>query len=329
MKLWRPEVFQGKMTNKHYFEGWYFKHVDAAGNNAFAVIPGISLSGDKSHSFIQFLDGPNHKAYYFRHPVNDFWAAQDKFEVKIGSNYFSMNKMSLDIDDVQIKIRAELDHKGIIPWPVSLLSPGVMGWYRFVPKMECYHGVLSFNHQIDGYFEINGERKDFNGGKGYCEKDWGTSMPSSWIWMQSNHFEEKEASLFGSIAKIPWLGSYFTGYIFGFYLKGRICRFTTYNGAKVTALRMDGNKIEATVENDEFQLVVSADRTEGADLPAPVFGEMSSKVNESLKSQIDVKLTEKRSGAEIFSGRGRNSGLEFVGNIDELLGGFKQNVLKP
>ena len=322
MRIYSPEVFQGKMSNQHYFEGWYFKSVDASETNAFAVIPGVSLAGDKSHSFIQFLDGPNHKSYYFKYAINDFWAAPDKFEVKIGKSYFSRFKMQLDINDQQAKIKAQLDFKNITPWPVSLLSPGVMGWYRFVPKMECYHGVLSFNHHIDGYFEINGERKDFMAGKGYCEKDWGTSMPTSWIWMQTNHFVEKEVSLFGSIAKIPWMGGFFTGYIFGLYLKGKIYKFTTYNGSKIRRLAVDKDKIEAIVENREYQLTISASRQAGADLAVPAFGEMNSKVNESLKSNIEIKLVDNKTKLLIFKGTGRNAGLEFVGNVEELLKGF-------
>jgi hypothetical protein len=322
LKIYHPEVFQGNLAKQHYFEGWYYKSVDAAEQNAFAVIPGIALSGDKTHAFVQFLDGPNHKAYYFKYGIKDFWASEKRFEIKIGRNYFSADKMQLDIDQDGVRIKAELEFGDIVPWPVSLLLPGVMGWYRFVPKMECYHGVLSFNHSINGYFEINGERKDFSGGKGYCEKDWGTSMPSSWIWFQTNHFDEKDASVFGSIAKIPWMGSYFTGYIFGLFLKGKTYRFTTYNGSKVDRLYVDEDKIEAVVESREFKMEISAKREAGTDLPAPSFGEMSSKVNESLKSRIEVRLTDKKSNQVLFSGTGRKAGLEFVGDVKELLRGF-------
>jgi len=93
-------------------------------------------------------------------------------------------------------------------------------------------------------------------------------------------------------------------------------------------------------------LEIFASRTEGVDLPAPSLGEMKSRVNESLKSRIHVKLlginlknndykkghqnwNNKNSSNEgknkvIFEGTGRNSGLEFVGNLDELLKGFKK-----
>jgi hypothetical protein len=201
-----------------------------------------------------------------------------------------------------------------------------MGWYAFVPYMECYHGVLSFDHNIEGSLETDGSRYDFTGGKGYIEKDWGVSMPSSWIWIQTNHFDEDAASLFGSVAKIPWRGSYFTGTIFGFYYQGKVFRFTTYTGAKVRRLRVDGRAIEINVEDKMFGLEIAADRQEGVDIPAPKLGDMTAKVKETLKSEIRVGLYQKNRGAReiLFSGTGRNGGLEFVGDIGELLRGFKK-----
>jgi hypothetical protein len=199
-----------------------------------------------------------------------------------------------------------------------------MGIYAFIPFMECYHGVLSFNHSINGYLEINGEKKDFTGGKGYIEKDWGSSMPSSWIWMQTNHFDDEGLSLFGSIAKIPWLGSYFTGYIFGLLHNKRLYKFTTYNRAKIEKIQLTKNNIEIIIGDKKLELQINAIRTEGVDIPAPKLGEMTAKVNESLKSRINIKLFRKNKKEKILilSDTGRNAGLEFVGNLNELLKGF-------
>ena len=142
-----------------------------------------------------------------KYPLSSFLADKEKFEIKIDKNSFSLNNIILDLDDCETKIKAQMKFDNIIPWPVSRFSPGVMGIYSFIPFLECYHGVLSLNHSIKRYVEINGEKKYFTGGKGYIEKDWGPSMPSSWIWMQTNHFNVESVSLFGSIAKIPWLGN--------------------------------------------------------------------------------------------------------------------------
>ncbi len=324
--LWRPEAFQGKGKKRDYFEGWYFKSVSKDEKTAYAVIPGISISinKDKSHSFVMLVDSRNQKLYNQLYPVSEFWANTKKFELKIGKNYFSLEQMKLEMNDGKNKINAELKFQNIFPWPVSILSPGTMGWYAFVPRMECYHATISFDHDIEGYFDVNGLITDFTEGKGYLEKDWGSSMPSSWIWMQTNHFDEDEVSLFGSIAKIPWLGSYFTGFIFGFYYKKKVYRFATYTGAKIQKFIILSDRIELTVADKKLFLEIKADRTEGIDLPAPKLGEMTAKVNESLKSEIMVRFYEKKNDKNemIFSGIGRNAGLEFVGHIQELMRGL-------
>ena len=82
--------------------------------------------------------------------------------------------------------------------------------------MECYHGILSMNHSINGTLILNGKTLSFDKGRGYMEKDWGHSFPEGYIWMQSNHFSKKETSIKISVAKIPWLRSSFIGFIAGF-----------------------------------------------------------------------------------------------------------------
>jgi tocopherol cyclase len=325
-KIWKPGVFQGEGKKKEYFEGWYFKIVDKNERNAYAIIPGISISKDpsKSHAFIMFSDARNYKIHYFKYSMADFGFERDNFEITIGRSVFHLHGVHLDLENSENKIKAQLEFNNNFPWPVSLFSPGVMGWYAFIPFMECYHGILSFDHSIKGKININGEIKDFTDGKGFIEKDWGTSMPSSWIWMQTNHFNQERISLFGSIAKIPWLKNYFTGYIFGFLYKNSFLKFTTYNGAKIDKLNVIKDHIEIHVENKHHRLEIYAKREEGVDLPAPKLGEMTAKVNETLSSNIKLKFYKKtkKKNELIFSDTGRNAGLEFVGDIDELLDGI-------
>jgi len=324
--VWRPEVFQGSLRKTGYFEGWYFKHVSRDETAACAVIPGVSLPRDrrKAHAFVQFYDARGGTSSYVRYPLSDFRADRNTFGLEIGRNRFSMNRVQLDIDQDGESIRAELDYRTIHPWPVTWLSPGAMGWYAFVPGMECYHGVLSFNHTIEGYCEKDGVHTDFTGGKGYIEKDWGTSMPSSWIWMQSNHFDEPEASFFGSIAKIPWFGRYFTGYLFGFYFRGEVHRFTTYTGAGIRHLKVDEDLITLEVEDRKLRMEISGKREEGACLKTPRAGGMTGRINETLNSSISLRLSGKRGGETLYSGVGRRAGLEYAGDVRELISGLAQ-----
>ena len=328
LDTWKPEIFHGRRKKKDFFEGWYFKIVDHSEKNAFAVIPGVSIASNplKSHAFVMFLDARAQRMRYFRYPLDELKAGDKKFELTIGRSSFSIGDMKLNLEQGGCRITARIDFKDTFTWPVKLLSPGAMGWYAFVPGMECYHGILSMDHAIEGFVEADGIRTDLSGGRGYIEKDWGASMPSSWIWMQTNHFETNGVSLSGSIAKIPWIGNYFTGYIFGFLYDKKLYEFTTYSGAKVTELYVTDDNIRIRLENKAYRLDIDADRSEGVELPAPRLGDMTAKVNESLRSSILVTLIRKNGhGTElIYSGTGRNSGLEFVGNIVELIKGLKK-----
>jgi hypothetical protein len=261
---------------------------------------------------------------YFEYSLSDFFAEQDEFVIRIKDSEFGLEHIHLDLKEDNIHIQADLDFFNIFPWPVTTLSPGVMGWYAFIPFMECYHGVLSFNHHINGYIKINGQKIGLSGGKGYLEKDWGTSMPSSWIWMQTNHFQEEEVSLFGSIANIPWLHKEFTGFIFGLLYRGKLYKFTTYNQSKISDIMVEENFVKLSLENKTYRISIEANKKPGIDLPAPQMGEMISKVNESLDSKINIEFVKKSEPSEIiFKGLGRNAGLEIRGNIEELINDFK------
>lgn len=318
--LWKPAVFQGSLKKKGYFEGWYFKLINSDESQAMALIPGVSLTpdGKDSHAFIMVLDARAHHMDYITFPLEDFQASKDKFEVKIGDNLFSSRGVELKLKN----ITADIKFGDLSPWPVKLYSPGVMGPFAFIPFMECYHGVISMDHSLSGYLKRGDEKIDFNQGKGYLEKDWGSSMPSSWIWMQTNHFKEDKTSLFGSVAIIPWLRNYFTGFIFGFLYKGELYQFTAYNRSKVQHLDVNEKQITITITRKDLTLKISARRSKGVDLPAPSVGEMSSRVNESLNSTIHLQLLKDKE--ILFEGEGSSAGLEFVGDLEELLKGFKK-----
>ena len=89
---------------------------------------------------------------------------------------------------------------------------------------------------LKGKLTLNGQSIDLNEGKGYIEKDWGTSFPEAWIWIQSNNFTNSETSFSFSLAKIPWLGRFFMGFISFLYLNGRFFLFSTYNNSVITEI---------------------------------------------------------------------------------------------
>jgi tocopherol cyclase len=308
-KLYHPEVFQGTLRKKHYFEGWYFKHVTADQSRVVSFIPGISLDGNETHAFIQILDGRSGRSFYIRYSLNEFKWNRKNMYIRVGSSIFTEGYIRLDIASDEIKVGGQIDYSNVVKYPRSLFSPGIMGWYSFVPFMECKHGIISVVHDLSGKISLDGELTDFAGGKGYCEKDWGVSFPEGWIWVQSCNFPEHDTSFTLSIAKIPWLGSYFTGFICYVYSGKRFYLFSTYNKSIISEVIRGSDKIGITIKNDRHTLGVTIIKNSYGDLIAPVSGKMSRTIRESADSEVHLRL-ENNSGELIYTGNGKNAGLE-------------------
>jgi len=323
--IYKPEKFHSEnMKKENYFEGWYFKIVDQSQNNIYAIIPGIFINkkGLNSHSFIQILDSKKGKAHYLKYKLEKFSFSDNDFYIEIKDNTFSKDKIKLDIENKNIEIKGQLKFKNIFSWPVKIFSPGAMGWYGFLPFMECNHGVLSFNHKIDGILKINNKRIDFNDGKGYIEKDWGTNFPSAWLWLQTNHFKDHSSSLMVSIATIPWLKSEFRGFIIGFYHQGELYKFTTYNNSKIVKFQKEDQSTKIEVNNKLYKLKIKADYSKGELLKGPFRNEMIKNVEESLDTTVEISLINRNNKKVITKDIGTHAGFELNGNISDIIDEF-------
>jgi len=314
--FFNPEQFHGWGKTNNYFEGWYFKLLNSDASSAFAIIPGIAMdkNGNKQ-AFIQLLDGRAKSSIYHKYHVDSFIPTPSKFMVNIDQNIFSEKFIRLNIPG----FKGEITFNGNIPWPKSFFSPGIMGPFSFVPFMECYHGIVSMDHSIEGSLIVDGIPIDFNGGRGYIEKDWGRSFPSAYVWMQTNHFSAQGISLKASVANIPWLGSSFVGFIAGLWLHDRLIQFNTYNGTTLRKLHINEETVEIVMKNNKHQLSIFAHRDQATSLASPINGLMDGRIEESMSSSIDVQLIETNTKKLIFSDKGYHAGLEVAGNINSIL----------
>jgi tocopherol cyclase len=316
--IFHPEAFHGHGRSKRYFEGWYVKVVSADQKTRWAVIPGVflGLDGGVNEAFIQLLDGSTGRSWYHKFDTSEFSASADEFDVTLGSNHFSSKGVTLDLPELRGSIAFE---SALDPWPVKLLSPGIMGWFGAVPFMECFHGIVSFGHGLAGDMSVEGKQVSFAGGRGYIEKDWGRAFPSGYVWLHSNHIDsDPEASLIGSVAIIPWIGRPFRGYIVGLKHSGKLHRWTTYNGAKEIELTITDTHVQWQLSSKDGLLTLSADRVRGGLLHAPIRTEMHQRVDETLDAVIHIKHTD-RDGSVLLEGKGLVGAMEVHGDLQRLL----------
>ncbi|MBT8220317.1 MAG: tocopherol cyclase family protein [Bacteroidia bacterium] len=314
--LFQPEQYHGWGRKQRYFEGWYYKLITADRSKAIAIIPGIAMDDEGNRqAFIQVLDGVKKTAVYHKFEYDSFRVNTSHFEVRIGENHFTADRIELVLPELKGSIQFE----NKVPWPSSWSSPGIMGPYAFVPFMECYHGILSMDHDLIGNLRIQGEEIQFDGGKGYTEKDWGHSFPSAYIWMQSNHFSRPGISLKVSVARIPWLRSAFTGFIAGLWLDGRLYQFTTYNNTKLVRCAISAERVQVIMENKKYRLEINAQREEATGLASPIQGMMEGRIEESLTSSIRVDLIDLAAIKSVFKDTGHCAGLEVAGQIEQII----------
>ncbi len=310
-KLWKKnvEVFQGKkylFKKKNYFEGWYFKQ--STKKDVLAIIPGISITKKKKEAFIQIIT--KQASYYKSFPIEEFSYQEEPFFITIGENFFSFEKIHMDIDEEDLKVKGDIFYQKHQKIKTTLLSPNIMGPFSYLPFMECNHAIISMKCNTSGKLQINKRKMDFKKGNGYIEKDWGISFPKSYIWMEANSFQKKDASFLLSIAKVPLKFMEFEGIICVLKTKGKEYRLTTYNHAKICEKEEKDNQVKILLKQGKYTLEVLAIYNPGNKLIAPQKGNMKKDILESLESKISVCL--KKKDKIIFKDTSKDGGLEIV-----------------
>ena len=318
-KTFHPILFQGDIKKKVYFEGWYYKQVTRDESELISFIPGISLNETDKHCFVQYISVtkdhnrlPVIKTDYFRYPIDQFISRDEPFQIQIGQNVFSENKVTIHLNKEGSRIKGSFSLRNMRPIETSWLNPTIMGPFSYFPQMECYHGVISMHHSINGYVKINNRVIDFSDGKGYLEKDWGTSFPKQYIWLQSNNFKDPTVSLFFSVADIPFMKTAFEGFICNLVIEGKEYRFATYNRSKLKIQQLSSTEIKIILENKKSRLTIVTHPHKFGELTAPKDGVMSKQIKEGFSDRLHITL-EDFQAPFVYEDDGKMVGMEIVG----------------
>jgi hypothetical protein len=290
--------YHGKNKKKSYFEGWYFKLYSSAGS--IALIPGINIDNTgKKQAFIQV--NTEDASYQVPYDYRQFYALENTLSITVDKNYFSGDGIRLDIHSATLQCTGEIAFSDLLP----VQSP-VMGPFRFIPFMECNHEVLSLSHKLRGQLTINSKVMDLTGGIGYIEKDFGHSFPKQYLWLQCNSFTNSNTCFMISIAKIPFLGTVFTGCIGIIHCQGREYRLATYYYAKVRVW----NDHELIIHQGEYQLHIHVYHHSNNGLLAPKKGSMSKEIRENLCCSADFEF--RKQGDIVFKDTSHSVSFEYV-----------------
>lgn len=283
-----------------YFEGWYFK-LQTRGGEALALIPALhrDTSGRLSAS-MQVIT--RESSWWLEYPAAEFGASAERLRIRAGANIFTEKGLRVSTDAPGLKLRGAVGFGTF-----SRLGSDIMGPFRFVPGMECSHGVISMSHSLEGALSINGRTLDFTGGTGYIETDRGRSFPSAYLWAQCAWGGPRRSGFMLSVATIPLLLGGFTGCICALVHEGHEYRLATYRGARVEHWSCGG----AVVSQGRWLLTVRLLGSGGRPLRAPVCGGMGRTVHESLCSRLRFRLL--RDGETVIEHTDECAGFEYSG----------------
>ena len=295
------KYYHGAGKRGPYFEGWYLKHQTREGA-ALALIPAchIDREGRRSASLQVVADG---EARWLAYPDAEFRAFGEMFCVRVGRSLFTRREMCLHIERDELSL-----HGTVRCGPFTPLRSDIMGPFRFLPALECAHGVLSMAHPLESSVTLNGKTLDFSGGVGYIETDRGRSFPDCYLWTQCVWQGDCPGSLMLSIATIPLAGLRFTGCICAVCCGGREYRLATYRGARVERWSAGG----AAIRQGKYRLSAELLEGEACPLRAPAGGVMGRTVHESLCATVRDRVW--AGGTLLLDRTDRCAGFEYAEN---------------
>lgn len=273
--------FHGIKYKKNVFEGWYFKH--QKGYQSLSFIPSVMVDAQgKGMAILQILT--DKKSWEFTYPLCEFNSEEEQLSIRMDNSFFTERGCTLNIKEEGININGRIDYG-----PLLMLDKDIMGPFRFLPKMECNHAVISLFHTCLGSIEINGEVYDFENGLGYIEMDWGYSFPRDYVWTHCSWKDEFENSIVVAAARIPYLGLSFKGCIGCLLYNQKQVVLATYFGAKIMQLSED----VLVVRQKDLRLEVHCTTPNPVEVKAPKKGQLIHHIKESLSCTVHYRLFEK------------------------------------
>ncbi|NLL72714.1 MAG: hypothetical protein GX237_04230 [Clostridiales bacterium] len=284
--------FHGTYKNKSYFEGWYFRNQNES--EVISLIPAFHIDekGKKSAS-IQVIT--NTTSSHITYPIDEFTVLKKRSGMRIGNNIFTPEGIILNIQTEFIRLKGRLRFSKIIPPKYDIMGP-----FKYVPFMQCRHSVYSLAHNINGSLSVNGKKMCFYNGLGYIEGDRGVGFPGNYLWTQCSWPTEENNVIVIAVADIPLGKIHFIGSIGVVYYKGKEYRIASYLGARIRRY----NTHQLWVQQGRLDLQVTLIDVNPHNLLAPVKGNMSRTVYESIDCRVRYRFMVNRKVMFDFIGRG-------------------------
>ncbi len=228
--------YHWNQKTRNYFEGWYFRLTLPEINQSFAFMYSIEdpIGGESNSGGAVQILGID-EAYLCRTfpDVRGFWASYTalglghwgknnclqksqllspkEFRTHIKEGYqatATLNQGSIYDPSNNRYCCWEYHIKPIYGWGNPFhTQKATAGWLSYLPIFDPGWQILMAHGLATGWIEWEKERYQFTNAPAYREKNWGTSFPEKWFWLNCNSFTNESdlaVTAAGGIREVLW-----------------------------------------------------------------------------------------------------------------------------
>ncbi|MBE9046793.1 tocopherol cyclase family protein [Pleurocapsales cyanobacterium LEGE 10410] len=325
-----------------YFEGWYFRLTLPKSDQTFAFMYSIEdplgnqsnsggavqiLGTDETYLCRTFTDVEK-----FFADSNDLsfghWGKSDltsapqllsprEFNQNITEGYqatASLNQGSI-YDPVRNEYcRWEYHIKPVYGWGnPQQPQQSSAGWLSFLPVFEPGWQITMAHGLATGWIEWRGKYYQFTSAPAYSEKNWGSSFPQKWFWLNCNSFSrEPDLALTagGGIRQVLWWHEEVA--LIGIHHQGKFYEFAPWNSEVSWQIEPWGKwQLQGRSAEYEVTLVGKTDLS-GTYVRTPTAKGLVFNCRDTTKGKLDLELRD-RQGKIIIQASSIQAGLEVGG----------------
>lgn len=297
----KPSGLRGKFGRHKYFEGWFQKVYSVEHNASFIVIYGYATqNAPDKFGFIQiYIPRQDPHILYFN--KDEISCDPKNHSVRMGDNLLTTELMNISSDDVSLKLNMKNNH----PIPTFKNS---MGYAYYVPTLPCYHSVMNEFHHVSGEIQTTHQHFLLEHESGYMEKNWGTSFPNRYCWLQAIDPNDSKTSLMFSQAEIQWIGRTFIRHVGHLRFNGQQIDLRSIRNCTITNSTYDEHNHLIRISGKKFMMEIHISFQDRVIFKGPANGNMSRDIIHHTDARIDVQLNL----------HGTKRSLQLVGNYEHI-----------
>ncbi|ELS03487.1 hypothetical protein Xen7305DRAFT_00032110 [Xenococcus sp. PCC 7305] len=194
----------------------------------------------------------------------------------------------------------------------NLTQQATAGWLSYLPVFDPGWQILMAHGLATGWIEWQGTKYQFTEAPAYSEKNWGTSFPKKWFWINCNSFTDQynlALTAAGGVRQVLW-GEESVGMI-GIHFQGYFVEFVPENSQITWQVKPWGEWLMQATKEDLVVTLIGTTDLPGTYVRTPTAQGLVLNCRDTTQGKLLLKLQYK--GKTIVEANSSLAGLEVGG----------------